>query len=225
MVTDTDMDAPIEIETSALPTACVIWLHGLGADGHDFEGLIPQLHLPPSLALRFVFPHAPFRPVTINGGAVMRAWYDIVMNDGGLDQNMGHVQESTASLSGLIQQQLQRGMASERILLGGFSQGGAIAMQTGLTYPQRLAGILSLSAPLPDARRLMDSINEKNIDLPIFVAHGTDDPLIPFSSAQAIHDLLKNHDMNVEWHSYPMGHAVIPEEIVDVARWLTQVLR
>jgi phospholipase/carboxylesterase len=219
------MDAPIEIETSASPTACMIWLHGLGADGHDFEGLIPQLRLPPSLALRFVFPHAPFRPVTINGGAVMRAWYDIAMNDGGLDQNMGHVQESTEFLSGLIQQQLQRGMEPERILLGGFSQGGAIAMHTGLTYPQRLAGILSLSAPLPDARRLMDSIHEKNIDLPIFVAHGKDDPLIPFSSAQAVYDQLKNQDMNVEWHSYPMGHAVIPEEIVDVARWLTQVLR
>ena len=219
------LDPPVEIETGPKPTACVIWLHGLGADGHDFEGLIPAMRLPAEPALRFVFPHAPQRPVTINGGFVMRAWYDIAMTERGFEQNVEHIQESVVILQGLIESEIRRGMSCERIVLAGFSQGGAIALHTGLHYPKSLAGILSLSAPLPFADRLMAEIHPANAAIPIFMAHGTDDRMIPFAMAQEARRVMEARGLSLEWHTYATGHSVVPDEMEDIVRWLDRVLR
>ena len=162
-------ESPVVIETGQHPMACVIWLHGLGADGHDFEGLVPELRLPAQLALRFVFPQAPFRPVTINGGYIMRAWYDIAMTEHGIEQNPEQIRESQEILQALIEEQMQRGIPGERIVLAGFSQGGAIALHTGLRYPKPLAGIMSLSAPVPFAENLMAEIHPANAAVPVFM--------------------------------------------------------
>ncbi len=214
----------VEIETGPKPSASVIWLHGLGADGHDFEALVPELRLPPKPALRFVFPHAPYRPVTINGGYVMRAWYDIAMSARGFEQSIEHIRESEKILQGLIEDEIRRGIASERIVLAGFSQGGAVALHTGLRYPKPLAGILSLSAPIPYAENLMSEVSPANTTIPVFMAHGTDDRMIPFDKAQQSHRLLEAHGLRHEWHAYAMGHTVIPDEIRDIARWLAGVI-
>src|SRR3989344_4276548 len=168
----------IEVETGSGPSASVIWLHGLGADGQDFEVIIPELRLPTQPVLRFVFPHAPYRPVTINGGYIMRAWYDIAMSERGLEQNLEHIRESKRILQGLIENEIQRGIACERIVLAGFSQGGAIALHTGLRYSKSLAGIMSLSAPVPFAESLMAEVDPANATIPVFMAHGTDDRMI-----------------------------------------------
>ena len=218
-------EPPIVIEPAAPVNAGVIWLHGLGADGHDFAGIAPQLCLPASAATRFIFPHAPFRAVTINNGYVMRAWYDIAMADRGVEQNMDQVRESVAFLARLVQQQITAGIAPERIILGGFSQGGAIAIHTGLSFPQRLAGIMSLSAPIPDIRGLLAQVPSSNSDIPIFLAHGVRDPLISLASAEANCRHLQGHGMNIEWHAYPMEHTVIPQEIADISRWLSRILQ
>jgi phospholipase/carboxylesterase len=214
----------IERQTGQLPTASVIWLHGLGADGHDFESLVPELRLPSSPAWRFVFPHAPYRPVTLNGGYVMRAWYDITMSESGFEQKIEHIRESVGILQGLIESEMRRGMASERIVLAGFSQGAAIALHTGLRYSSRLAGILSLSAPVPYMDNLMTEIHPVNASLPVFVAHGTDDQMIPFEHAQQVIRKMQSHSINVEWHTYAMGHSVATEEIRDIARWLIRII-
>ncbi|HEY5683301.1 MAG TPA: dienelactone hydrolase family protein [Sulfuricaulis sp.] len=214
----------IERQTGQQPTASVIWLHGLGADGHDFESLVPELRLPSSPACRFIFPHAPYRPVTLNGGYVMRAWYDIAMSESGFEQNIEHIRESVGILQGLIEVEMQRGMASERIVLAGFSQGAAVALHTGLRYSSRLAGILSLSAPVPYMDNLMAEIHPANASLPVFVAHGTDDQMIPFEHAQQAVRQMQSHGLNLEWHAYAMGHSVAPEEIRDIARWLIRII-
>ena len=218
-------DAPIEIETGSGPTASIIWLHGLGADGHDFAGLVPELRLPASLAVRFVFPHAPFRPVTINGGSVMRAWYDIAMGAQGFEQDASHIRESEKILQGLIENETRRGISCERIVLAGFSQGGAIALHAGLHYPQSLAGILSLSAPLPFAEALMAEIHPANAAIPIFLAHGTDDRMIPFAMAQQMRKLMEASGLLPEWHAYATGHSVVPVEIADISRWLIRIVK
>ena len=217
-------ESPVVIETGQRPSASIIWLHGLGADGHDFEALVPELHLPAHPALRFVFPQAPFRPVTINGGYIMRAWYDIAMTENGLEQNPEHIRESEAILQSLIGEQTQRGIPVERIVLAGFSQGGAIALHTGLRYPKPLAGIMSLSAPLPFAEQLMDEIHPANAVVPVFMAHGTDDRMVPFAIAEKIPRLMEAHGLSPEWRVYAIGHSVAPDEIRDIARWLGRVL-
>lgn len=217
-------ESPVEVETGPKPAASVIWLHGLGADGHDFETLIPELRLPPQPALRFVFPHAPYRPVTINGGYVMRAWYDIAVTERGFEQNAGHILESEKILHGLIKVEIQRGTPSKRIVLAGFSQGGAIALHTGLRYPQPLAGIMSLSAPVPFIEELMSDIHPANKALPIYMAHGTDDRMIPFAMAQQAHRVMAARGLSIEWHSYVTGHSMVPDEIRDIACWLGNVL-
>jgi len=214
----------IERQTGQLPTASVIWLHGLGADGHDFESLVPELHLPSSPAWRFVFPHAPYRPVTLNGGYVMRAWYDIAMSESGFEQKIEHIRESVGILQGLIETEMRRGMASERIVLAGFSQGAAIALHTGLRYSSRLAGILSLSAPVPYLDKLLAEIHPANASIPVFMAHGTDDQMIPFEHAQQAIRRMQSHGLNLEWHTYAMGHSVAPEEIQAIARWLIRII-
>ena len=214
----------IEIEASGTPNAAVIWLHGLGADGHDFEPVVPELQLPARLAVRFVFPHAPIRPVTLNQGMRMRAWYDIAQLGGGREDDAG-IRLSQRSLEELIEREGARGIVPRRVVLAGFSQGGAIALQTGLRYRERLAGILALSTYLPLAATLAAERNAANSDVPIFMAHGTHDPMIPLERAERSREALERLGYAaIEWHAYPMPHSVCLQEISDIAAWLTRVL-
>ena len=214
----------IEIETGPAPRAAVIWMHGLGADGHDFEPIVPELGLPDSLPVRFVFPHAPMRPVTINAGMVMRAWYDVGGQGGTRREDEQGVRASQRAIEALIEREKKRGLTAGKIVLAGFSQGGAMALQTGLRHPERLAGLLVLSSflPLPDA--LAAEASPANRDVPIFMAHGTHDPLIPVSRARDSRDHLLALGYRVQWREYPMAHAVCAEEIADLFEWLRRVL-
>jgi phospholipase/carboxylesterase len=218
-----DLPETLEVETGAAPAASVIWLHGLGADGYDFKPLVPLLSLPPALAVRFVFPHAPIRAVTINMGMKMRAWYDIFQLGGGREDEDG-IRSSQMLLEGLVAREEARGVDSKKIVLAGFSQGGAIALQTGLRYAKRLAGILALSTWLPLAGTLAVERQRANFDTPIFMAHGTHDDMIAISRAEASRDALKAIGYRIEWHGYPMGHAVCPEEVAAIGVWLAEVL-
>jgi phospholipase/carboxylesterase len=202
----------------------VIWLHGLGADGHDFEPIVPELGLRPNLSVRFVFPHAPYRPITINSGYVMRAWYDIAEIAIDADQDAAGIRDTEAHLHALIAREQERGIAPGRIVLAGFSQGGAMALHTGLRYPQPLAGLLALSTYLPLHELIDSEISRSNLDVPIFMAHGTADDVVPFALGEASYHLLKALGAQIEWHSYPMRHAVMPQEIGDIGRWLQAVL-
>jgi phospholipase/carboxylesterase len=219
-----DLLEAIEIETSAAPTASVIWMHGLGADGHDFVDVVPELHLPPRPGIRFVFPHAPKRPVTINGGYVMRAWYDIRDDHGQRREDADGVRASQKSIEALIQREKARGVVASSIVLAGFSQGGAMALHTGLRHAERLAGVMALSCslPLPDA--LAAEAAPANRDVPIFMAHGTHDPMIPMARAVRAREALTDLGYRVEWHEYPMPHSVCAEEIADLAAWVQQSL-
>ena len=214
----------LEIETGASPTAAVIWLHGLGADGYDFEPIVPELALPDTLPVRFVFPHAPMRPVTINDGAVMRAWYDIFSLEGVRREDDVGIRASQESVEALIARERARGVPASRLVLAGFSQGGAIALQPGLRHADRLAGIMALSTYVPLASTLTAEASPANRDVPIFMAHGRDDSLIAIERAAISRDLLRNAGYKVEWHEYAMEHAVCREEIDDVAGWLRRVL-
>ena len=218
------MLAALELETGRAPTASVIWLHGLGADGHDFEPIVPELDLPDSLPVRFVFPHAPMQPVTINGGAVMRAWYDVYGLGGARREDAAGVRASQAAVEELLAREKKRGIPASRLVLAGFSQGGAIALQTGLRHPERLAGIMALSTYLPVADTLAAEASATNRDVPIFMAHGLHDPLIPIERAQMSRKLLESAGYRVEWHDYPMEHSVCAEEIADISSWLRRVL-
>jgi phospholipase/carboxylesterase len=213
----------IEIETGRAPDAAVIWLHGLGADGHDFEPVVPELRLPPRLAVRFVFPHAPVRPVTINMGMPMRAWYDILQLGGGTEDDAG-IRASQALVEGLIERENSRGVQARRIVLAGFSQGGAIALQTGLRHPEPLGGILALSTYLPLAATLAAERGAANRNLPVFMAHGTLDPMIPIARARASRASLEALGYAVQWQEYAMPHSVCGEEIADIAAWLVRLL-
>ncbi len=216
---------PIEIETAPQPTASVIWLHGLGADGHDFVPIVPELRLPREPGIRFVFPHAPHRPVTINRGSVMRAWYDIAETEFGRREDEAGIRESEQAVRALIRRETERGVSSERIVLAGFSQGGAVVLHTGLRLPQRLAGIVALSTYLPLADTLEAEAHPANADVTIFMAHGTDDPIIPCSLGQQSADFLTRRGANLEWRTYEMEHSVCLDEIQDIAAWLARVLR
>jgi phospholipase/carboxylesterase len=212
----------IEIETAKNPAASVIWLHGLGADGNDFAPIIPALRLPKA-AIRFVFPHAPVQPVTINGGMRMRAWYDI--KDGGIRrEDEDGVRASQKLIEALIAREKERGTPARRLVLAGFSQGGAIALQTGLRHPERIAGIMALSTYLPIADRFAAEANAANRDAPIFMAHGSYDPVIPLARAQQSRTLLQSLGYSVEWREYPMPHSVCPEEVSDISDWLGKAL-
>jgi phospholipase/carboxylesterase len=215
--------ATIEVETGARPDAAVIWMHGLGADGHDFEPVVPELRLPPGLRVRFVFPHAPIRPVTINAGMRMRAWYDIFQLGGGAEDEAG-IRASQAEVEKLIERETQRGVRPGRIVLAGFSQGGAMALHTGLRHPEPLAGIVALSTWLPLAARLPAERHAANAAAPIFMAHGTEDPMVPLALAQASRAALERLGYAVEWHQYPMPHSVCGEEIADIAAFLVRIL-
>jgi phospholipase/carboxylesterase len=214
----------LEVETAPSPEAAVIWMHGLGADGHDFVDIPPILRLPESLAVRFVFPHAPLQPVTINGGMVMRAWYDVRPDAGTRREDEPGVRASQGHIEALIAREKARGVPAARLVLAGFSQGGAMALHTGLRHPDRLAGILALSCFLPMADRLVAEAGAANRDVPIFLAHGTQDPLIPLARARHAHDVLTGLGYPVEWHDYPMPHSVCDAEIRDIGAWLTHAL-
>ena len=214
----------IELETGPRPTASVIWLHGLGADGHDFEPIVPELDLPEALSVRFVFPHAPLMPVTINGGAVMRAWYDVYNLDGVRREDEAGIRVSQQSVEALIAREKSRGAAAARVVLAGFSQGGAIALQTGLRHGETLAGIMALSTYLPLAAALAAEASPANRRVPIFMAHGRHDPLIPIERASVSRESLRKAGYDVEWHDYAMEHSVCPQEISDIAAWLGRVL-
>src|SRR5690606_3102419 len=207
------------IETAPRPDAAVLWLHGLGADGHDFDPIVPELRLPRELRLRFVFPHAPVRPVTLNAGMRMRAWYDILQLGGGPEDEAG-IRASQAALERLVAEQARDGIAPGRIVLAGFSQGGAIALQTALRHPSRLAGVLALSTYLPLASTLEAERAPANASVPIFMAHGLYDDIIPLARAEQSRERLRALGYPVEWHAYPMPHSVCAEEIGDIARFL-----
>ena len=210
------MDA-VEIETGPEPRAAVIWLHGLGADGHDFEPIVAELEL--DQAVRFVFPHAPMRPVTINNGMRMRAWYDIFQFGGGPEDEAG-IRASQKIVETLIGAE-----KGKKIVLAGFSQGGAIVLQAALRHAKALAGVLALSTYLPLAAKVQAEASSANRAIPIFMAHGQYDEIIPLDRAEASRDALQRLGYAVEWHSYPMPHSVCAPEIADISRFLNRVLQ
>ncbi len=213
----------VEIETAPTPVNSVLWLHGLGADGNDFVPIVRELELPPA-PIRFVFPHAPMQPVTINNGMVMRAWYDILGADLARREDERGVRASQALVEALIAREKARGTPARRIVLAGFSQGGAIALQTGLRHPERLAGIMALSTYVPIAASLEEEAHAANRDAPIFMAHGLYDPIIPIAAARRSRELLARLGYDVEWHEYPMPHSVAPQELDDIGAWLRRTL-
>jgi phospholipase/carboxylesterase len=203
----------------------IIWLHGLGADGHDFEPLVPDLKLPESAAIRFVFPDAPQRAVTINGGMRMSAWYDIVTPDFRVNEDAAGIRHSQAQIDALIDHEIERGVAANHIVLAGFSQGGAVALHTGLCYPRALAGIMVLSGYLPLAPRVANEYSTANRAIPVFMAHGEYDPIVPLTLAEQSLQQLEALGYQPEWHCYEMQHSVCPEEIRDISRWLRTVFQ
>ena len=215
----------IEIETASNPQTAVIWLHGLGADGNDFVPVVDELNLDGMRPLRFVFPHAPVRPVTINGGMAMRAWYDILHLDfAARQEDEEGIRASAEILERLIARENARGIADECIVVAGFSQGGAIALQGGLRHTKRLAGILALSTYLPLASTLDGEAATANREVPVFMAHGMDDEVIPFRFSVVSRDRLMAAGYRIQWHDYEMGHTVCMQEIRDLSEWLRGVL-
>lgn len=223
MTTDALLDC-VEHNTGSQPTHSVIWLHGLGADGHDFAPIVPELRLPASLSVRFVFPHATIQPVTINGGMAMRSWYDILTPNLVKREDESGIRASERLIQALIARENARGIPTERIVLAGFSQGCAMTLHTGIRLPSKLAGLMGLSGYLP----LIDlSDNERhsaNTDTPIFLAHGTHDPVVVLERAEASRAKLVALGYPVQWHTYPMQHSVCADEIHDISRFLQSVL-
>ena len=215
----------IELESAPNPTAAVIWLHGLGADGNDFAALVPELDLDGCPPIRFVFPHAPSIPVTLNGGYIMPAWYDILGANLVDRQDAAGIQKSEQAVKALIENEVARGIAFDRIVLAGFSQGCAMALHTGLRLPHRLAGIMALSGYLPLADRFATERMQANANTPVFMAHGTQDPVVVLARGENSRDALAAMGHPVQWHTYPMQHAVHPHEIADIASFLKQVLK
>ncbi|MCG6969835.1 MAG: alpha/beta hydrolase fold domain-containing protein [Gammaproteobacteria bacterium] len=217
---------PAEIvQTQASPVASVIWLHGLGADGHDFAPVVPQLTLPPDIGIRFVFPHAPVKPVTINNGYVMPAWYDVFSLDLREVQDRDGIVQSQQQLQQLIENEIAQGIPAERIVLAGFSQGGAVALYTGLRFAQRLGGIMALSTYLPLADSTEAERAEANRNTPIMMAHGEHDQTITLQAGEESKQILEQLGYEVDWHTYAMEHSVCPEEVQDISAWLSRVLR
>ena len=217
-------ETPIIIEPAQAAEASVIWLHGLGADGHDFEPVAQQLADPVTRVTRFIFPHAPVQPVTINGGMEMRAWYDILEMDIGRRVDERGVERSARSASALVDREVERGIDPGRIVLAGFSQGGAIALHAGLRYPRRLAGIMALSTYLAVSDGLEQEASEANRDVPIFLAHGSQDPVIPLGLSEQARHTLRALGYPVQCHTYPIPHSVCAEELRDISCWLEEVL-
>ena len=219
-----ETDFEITLSPQAPAVASVILLHGLGADGHDFVPIADEFGLSDSLPVRFVFPHAPMRPVTVNNGYVMRAWYDIKSFTPAGRADLTGTVESSRRVAGYIDRERQLGVAPARVVLAGFSQGGAVALYSGLRYPERLAGILAMSCYLPFAETLAADRSTANSDVPILLCHGRGDPVVPIDMGLEAREELKANGYAPEWRDYPMQHAVCMEEIADVARWLQQRL-
>jgi len=215
----------IERTTGENPTHSIIWLHGLGADGHDFEAIVPELELPASASYRFLFPHAPFQRITVNKGQVMRGWYDIRSADIDRQEDFEGINDSTIALMSLIEDEIKRGIPSENIVVAGFSQGGAIALNTGLRYHSKLAGIMALSTYLPSHDAYPENAHEENKSVPIFMAHGTVDEVINFDIAEKSRAKLESMGYPIEWHSYAIGHGVGPDELDAISAWLQKVLK
>lgn len=215
-----ELDA-IQLETGTNPDAAVIWLHGLGADGNDFAGIVPQLQLPAEISIRFIFPHAPVRPITINQGYHMPGWYDLTSMNIDNEEDEAGINESSAAIRDLCQQQESLGIASDRIILAGFSQGGAIALHCALNYPLPLAGIMALSTYLPHCCDLQNKVNQ-NID--IFMAHGLQDDVVDPDFGDLSRQRLEKSGYDVKWHNYTMPHSVCADEILDIRQWLIQNL-
>jgi phospholipase/carboxylesterase len=214
-----DLLETVEIEPDQAPAGTVIWMHGLGADAHDFEPIVALLTL--NQPLRFVFPNAPVRPVTINAGMEMRAWYDI--DPGAPLTGEAEIRESAAAVQHLVEQENSRGIATAAITLAGFSQGGVIALQLGLRSNERLAGIMALSTYVHDHEHLNEEVSFASIDVPIFMAHGRADPMIPIARAVTSREAMAALNYQIQWHEYAMGHQVCPEEIADIAAWLNSI--
>jgi phospholipase/carboxylesterase len=214
----------LQRDTGAQPTASIIVLHGLGADGNDFVPFVDEVDLDAVGPVRWIFPHAPTMPVTINGGYVLRAWYDILGSDLARREDEPGLRRSMAEVRALIDGERQRGIASRRIVLAGFSQGCAMTLLTGLRYPERLAGLVGMSGYLPLSGTLATERSAANADLPLFLAHGRNDPVVPYAAGVATRDALRASGYPVEWHEYPMAHSVCMEEIQDLQRWLLRVL-
>ncbi|MEE3116510.1 MAG: alpha/beta fold hydrolase [Pseudomonadota bacterium] len=210
----------IELETASNPTAAVIWLHGLGASGHDFEPVVPELGLPDGAAVRFIFPHAPNLPVTINGGMAMPAWYDIKAMDIDRVVDTEQLMASADAVAKLVDREIERGVPAENIVIAGFSQGGAVAYELGLTYPKRLAGVLALSTYFATAESIQRS--EANAGIPINVYHGTFDPVVPESLGVRSVETLKDMGFEPSYQTYPMEHSVCLEEVLDIGRFIRQ---
>jgi len=215
----------IEIQPEAAHKYSVIWLHGLGADGHDFENLIPELHLTAATNTHFIFPNAPVQPVTINGGMSMRSWYDILEMSLERKVDIDGIYQSASLIEPLIRQEIDKGIASTNILLAGFSQGGVIALHAGLRHPHKLAGIVALSTYLPTIDRLQTERSAANKDTPIFMAHGIIDPIVAVESGKAAFDKLKSMDYNIEWHDYLMEHRLCVEEIEHISAFMNSIFR
>src|SRR5690625_1360947 len=213
----------IELNPKQTTKYSVIWLHGLGADGHDFVPVVPELGVD-NLNIRFIFPHAPVQPVTINGGMPMRSWYDIYVADLVRKEDENGLRESQKLIEALIKKEHQRGIPSERIILAGFSQGCAMALQTGLRWPEKLAGLICVSGYLPLAELTPKERHAANQKTPIFMAHGTQDPVVPLQRAKDSYTALKAMGYSVEWHTYPMPHSVSPKEIQDISTFLHRIL-
>jgi phospholipase/carboxylesterase len=215
----------IELNPELPPIGSVLWLHGLGADGHDFVPIVSELKLTTDLPLRFIFPHAPLRPITMNNGYVMRAWFDIpgMPIDRQIDEE--GISRSVTLVNQWIEEEIQRGIPANKIILAGFSQGAVIALHAGLRYPKSLGGVVALSGALPAADKLFLEKSHANISIPIFMAHGTDDMVISMMLGEASAELLKKNGYPVTWRSYSMAHSVCNEEIQDITKWLTSVIK
>ena len=224
MVTRNDEDKII-VEPDGQVSAAVIWLHGLGADGHDFEAIVPQLPAANQRGIRFIFPHAPMRPVTLNNGYVMRAWYDIVAINKTAKQDEAGMRASALLIEALIKEQLDQGLDCSKIVLAGFSQGGAVVLHTALRYAQRLAGVMALSCYLPLHDKVVSEISNENKGVPLLMAHGRMDDVVPMTMGVESRDYLSSLGYTVDWQSYDMPHSVCAEEIEYIDRWLCEVLR
>lgn len=222
---DKEILSSIEIETGTPAKKSVIWLHGLGADGSDFVPIVPELHLPKDLNVRFIFPHAPIMPITINNGYEMRAWYDILSLSINTHVDITGITKSMSLVEQLINKEVERGIATSDIILAGFSQGAAIALTTGLCYSKPLAGILALSGYLPLPNETLEKANGVNRQTPLFIAHGTEDPIVPYALGKATYVALQQAGYKASWHSYQMPHSVCAAEIQDMSQWLQSTLQ
>jgi phospholipase/carboxylesterase len=214
----------IKIQPASPPKASIIWLHGLGADGHDFAGIAPQLNLPEQPPVRFIFPHAPVQPVTINASQCMRAWYDIYSLTDLENEDQEGINRAKASIFQLIEQEIEAGIPVENIYLAGFSQGGALALYAGLRYPKKLGGIIALSTYLPLLENIQHEVSPANSNTAIFMAHGHSDPVLPLALGNNTYNHLKSLGFSIEWNAYPMAHQVCPQEINAIGKWLCRAL-